>query len=185
MNAARLLALPALALALAACGEAKPTRIDELRGTYRGVGIGSEPRSIARVFGEERLSGPNEGIAPRGDEFVEIGGPASFASPCRAASPTLRYEHVSFAFCNGRVYFVLVAVDGARTRRGVSIGDSLDEVRRAYPSARCGEAPAGESLFGGQEWYPYCAVRTADERWVWFGRDPIKSIALARVRMPA
>ena len=181
INAIRPALLPLAAFAAAACGGSEqPKPLDEVRGTYRGVGIGSSEQAIARVFGEGAAD-ESEGIAPSGISFVEMGGPTSIAG-CAGIAPTvLRYERVSFLLCGAEAYVILVAESGARTRRGVSLGDDLDEVRRRYDDVECGDAPAGESLFGGQDTYPYCTVQVAKRRWLWFGRDPIKSIGVASV----
>ena len=178
INVVRVVLLPAAVL-LAACGGngVKPTSIDEVRGTYEHVGIGATVDEVRRVFGEQRFSGDNEGIAPRGADFVEIGGATSIPSVCGPPS-VLRYERVSFLFCNARVYTVIVAVEGAATRRGVAVGDPLDAARNRYRGLHCGDAPAGDALVGEHPTYPYCTGKIGG-RHVWFGRDPIASITIS------
>jgi hypothetical protein len=181
------LALVALAVILAGCGghAPKPTTINEQRGTYRGVGIGDRPETVFRVFGRVPLSGTDQPVTPLEDDFVAIGGATVIATPCKAIPPgtnrqaLLRYDHVSFLLCDGRVYAVIVAVKIARTLRGVAIGDGLDEVQRSYGRLSCGDAPYGEGFFGQQPSYPYCGGKLHAKRWIWFGRDPIRSITIS------
>jgi hypothetical protein len=161
-------------LALTSCGgkAARPTAIDELRGTYRGVGIGDTAAAVQRVFGHKPLSGHNEPLAPRKDDFVDIGGPTIIAGGC---GTNLRYDHVTFFICDGRVDGFIVAQSGAHTTQGVAIGDDAKKVRARYLQLTCGESP----FEGGS--YPYCSGQIAADRWLWFGRDPIRSITVATV----
>ena len=67
---------------------------------------------------------------------------------------------------------------GARTRAGVGIGDELERVRERYDRVQCGEAVAGEPLFGGEApMYRWCRA-LVDEVRVHFGGDPIESITM-------
>lgn len=176
-------------LALAGCGSSapSPTSIDEERGTYRGVGIGDRPAAIFRVFGRKPLSGTDEPVSPLKDDFVDIGGATVISTPkrCKGRAPgpsgvaTLRYDHVSFLLCDERVTGLIVAVQNARTLRGVAVGDDLSKVQRAYPRLACGKAPYGEGLSGEQPSYPYCGGKLRERRWIWFGRDPIRSITIS------
>jgi hypothetical protein len=95
----------------------------------------------------------------------------------------LRYDHVSFLLCDGRVYAFIIAVRNARTLRGVAIGGGLDEAQSSYARLSCGNAPYGESFFGEQPWYPFCGGMLRANRWVWFGRDPIRSITISTNRL--
>ena len=176
-------------LALVGCGSSAPasTSIDERRGTYRGVGIGDRPETIFRVFGRKPVSGTNEPISPLDDDFVDIGGATLISTPrrCRGTPPgagrveTFRYAHVSFLLCNDRVYALIVAVQNARTLRGVAVGHDLSNVQQAYSGLPCGKAPYGEGLFGEQPSYPYCGGKLREGRWIWFGHDPIRSITIS------
>jgi hypothetical protein len=163
----------ALSLVIAGCGaKAPPTAVDELGGTYRGVGIGDTTAEVERMFGHQRLSRQAEPIAPRKDDFVDIGGPTVIAGGC---GTNLRYDHVTFFVCHGRVDGFIVAQNGAHTKRGVAIGDDAEKARVRYPELNCGDSPSE----GGS--YAYCGGRIAARRWLWFGRDPIRSITVATV----
>jgi hypothetical protein len=166
-----------ISLVLPGCGgKAKPSLVDELRGSYRGVRIGDTAAAVQRVFGAEPLSGPNEPIAPREDDFTDIGGPTVIAGGC---GTSLRYDHVAFLMCKGHVIGFIVAEQGAQTRRAVGIHDAAHTVPARYPRLTCGSAP----LEGGS--YPYCGGRVASHRRLWFGRDPIRSITVAAVPLRA
>ena len=186
----RRLSLIVIFLALAGCGSTAPshTSIDEKRGTYRGVGIGDRPEQIFHVFGRKPISGTAEPVSPLKDDFVDIGGATVISSPCKGSLPgagrvtTLRYDHVSFLLCDDHVYALIVAVDNARTRRGVAVGDDLAEARQSYAALSCGKAPYGEGLLGEQPSYPYCGGKLRAARWLWFG-DPIRSITISTGRL--
>jgi hypothetical protein len=176
-------------LVLAGCGSnaRSPASIDEQKGTYHGVGIGDRPKAIFSVFGRKPLSGTDEPVIPLKDDFVDIGGAPAISPPprCKGNAPgtsgvsTLRYDHVSFLFCDARVFGFIVAVENARTMRGVAVGDDLSKVQQAYPGLSCGQAPYGEGLFGQRPSYPYCGGKLRARRWIWFGRDPVRSITLS------
>jgi hypothetical protein len=60
----------------------------------------------------------------------------------------------------------------------VSIGEPLQSVLGSYERSRCGEAVAGEPIFGGDTpMYGWCRARVAGAS-VFFGGDPIESITL-------
>jgi hypothetical protein len=135
----RLAAAALFLLAVTGCGEkARPPAVDELRGTYRGVGIGDTTAKVERVFGHESLSDYEEPLAPRKEDFVDIGGPTVIAGGC---GTKLRYGHVTFFVCDGRVDGFIVAQSGAHTTRGIAIGDDAKKARARYPQLTCGESP--------------------------------------------
>jgi hypothetical protein len=181
----------ASAAALAGCAEngPSPTHIDEKRGTYRGVGIGDRAEDVFRVFGRVPVSGTDKPVAPLKDDFVEIGGATLISTPCKGRAPgmsgiaTLRYDHVTFLLCDGRSHGFIVAVENARTLRGVGVGSDLRDAQAAYPRLRCGEASYGEALVGEPPSYPYCGGKIDGRRWIWFGRDPIGSITISTNRL--
>jgi hypothetical protein len=193
MVAARLICVSLLLAAAPACSVssspddlpvAQFDRIDEVRGTYGGVGIGDTRKDVWRVFGRRPPLGREEGFQPigAGDDFY---GPNHFPAESGYA-----YEDALFWFPVGDIHLgrgsplrgrqdevggFQVTARGARTLRGIEAGDSLEEAREAYPELDCGEAPAGDVAT-----YPYCSGRIAPERHIWFGGDPIMNISISR-----
>jgi hypothetical protein len=150
--------------------------IDEVRGTYRGVGIGDSPADVRRVFGPSGSSDLSEGLMPVGAHFAEDGGPMVVELPERLAADRqalLRYEDVSFLFFDGKVFAVVITEDGAATRRGVAIGHDINSVEDRYQTLTCGDAEPESGP------YPYCAGALKPDRHVWFGQNPIGSITMA------
>jgi hypothetical protein len=162
--------------------------IEEARGTYHGVGVGDDAAAVRRVFGGQAFAGPNEGITPTNADFVEVGGPTVVRTPCVPSQPkgssrsrvaTLRYDEVSFLFCDATVYALMVTAEDARTTLGLSMGDDLERATTLYARLKCGGAPSGD--YGT---YPYCAGPVASQRsnaslHVWFGEDPVGSITIS------
>jgi hypothetical protein len=72
------------------------------------------------------------------------------------------------------VYAFFITRPGTRTSRHVGIGSSLDEVRSAYPDARCAHHDGGEYVD-----YDYCRVHLGPHRWLWFGENPVRSVGLS------
>ena len=155
--------------------------IDEHRLSYRGVAMGATIAEIRRVFGEP---GGGEGFFPLGESFGEIGGAPAVANWPRGsrADPTvLRYHGVAFLVGPEGLFAFVVTERGARTRAGVAVGDPLAKAIRAY-GLGCVDQPYGEPLFGGETSTFRTCRGTVDRRIrIWFGRDPIRSITLARV----
>jgi hypothetical protein len=193
MAAARLFCVLLLVAGVTACSvssspselpSASFDQIDEVRGTYGGVGIGDGREDIWRVFGRQDPLGHEESFAPTG------AGEDFFGPNYIPAETGYAYEDVLFWFpvedihlgrgspLRGRqdeVAGFQVTARGARTLRGIEAGDTLEEARAAYPELTCGEAPAGDIAT-----YPYCSGRVAEERHIWFGGDPIANISVSR-----
>lgn len=166
---------------------AKFGRIDEVDGTYGGVGIGDSKEDVWRVFGQKGPAPRSAGLQPTGagEEFF---GPTSLS-----AETGYVYEDVAFWFpvedlhlgrgspLRGKqdeVGGFQVTARGAVTLRGIQAGDSLDEAKAAYPELECRDAPAGDIAT-----YPACTGRVGEERHIWFGGDPIVNISLSRSPM--
>jgi hypothetical protein len=150
--------------------------IDEIGGTYRGVGIGDSPADVRRVFGARDYADTSEGLMPVGAHFAKDGGPMVIELPERMGADRqalLRYEDVSFLFFDGKVFAVVVTADGAATARGVAIGHDIGSVKDRYETLTCGDAEPESGP------YPYCAGELAPLRHIWFGQDPIGSITMA------
>ncbi|MBA3331066.1 MAG: hypothetical protein H0T39_09380 [Actinobacteria bacterium] len=171
------------------CRDSRPGAvvIDENRGTYRGVGIGASPDAVRRVLGNKPFAGRDERWSPENaGSFFEVGGPNVLTPPCRPTTPRpggpsrlqlLRYPEVSFAFCDGRAFALMVIERHARTQAGLGVGDGLEDARTLYPGLRCGQAPSGDA---GR--YPFCVGRMRPRRSLWFGQDPIGSITVSTTR---
>ena len=181
MPSNRLLLGVLAAALLGGCGgddeAAAPRLLDERAGSYRGIHLGDGETEVRRRFG---APGEGEGFFPLGED-QDIGGPPAIRvwPPGSSSSKALRYEGVAFAVGSDGVYAIVVT-ELARTLRGVAVGDDLGRARRLY-RVGCGEGVAGERIGGGSMTYPTCKG-TIDERIrIWFGEDPIRSIAIARV----
>lgn len=148
--------------------------IDEQAGAYRGVRLGTSERRVIRAFGQPERS---PGFAPAGESPSRARVPASLpANPNRGG--LLKFRGVAFLGSpESGVYAFIVTQRGATTTRGVAIGDSLDVARSRY-DLRCTDVAGGESLLGGEEFYPSCRARLGRGIHIWFGGDPIRSITL-------
>jgi hypothetical protein len=150
--------------------------VDEQRGRYGDVRLGSSEADVRAAFGEP---GGGDGFFPL--EAESYRGPVSIASPGGRQPILLRYERVAFLVAPGRGVFALSVTDPeATTARGVRVGDPLDLVRENYEHVRCGKAVAGEAVSGGDPpTYAWCRMRL-DSVEVFFGDDPIESVTLTQ-----
>jgi hypothetical protein len=165
--------------------------IDDVRGTYQGVGVGDDAASVRRVFGQSPFAAMDEPLTPTNADFVDVGGPTVVSPPCKPATrrpggrsriALLRYDDASFLFCNGTVFALMVTASDARTTSGLGVGDELEKAQSLYADLTCGEAPSGDAGH-----YSYCAGVTASTRsgerlHVWFGEDPVASITVSTTR---
>jgi hypothetical protein len=153
--------------------------IDEVRGTYRAVGIGDSPADVRRVFGPREYADMSEGMMPVGVRFAAAGGPMVVELPEKPGADrqaVLRYADASFLFFDGKVFAVVVTREGAATSRGVAIGHDIGSVEERYRRLTCGDAEPESGP------YPYCAGALKPGRHVWFGQNPIGSITMATTR---
>jgi hypothetical protein len=168
---------------LAACGSDEPApapaaveeAIDVTGGTYRGIPLGGAPDDVRAALGPQEPAVEDEPTTPReGESF----GPWSIGSGSCGPDLALflRYERVAFGFDCGELRWVETNEPGVGTREGVAVGHPLAAVEPAYPEALCGTAGGGE-----YEEYPACSVKVAPKRYVWFGGDPIATIAIGAV----
>lgn len=169
-----------------------PFLINEKTGELGGVPLGGDPRDIERAFGTDlQDADPGRVAVPTGQEFGDIGGPGIVGRPVECTNGPYpipgngRRRRVSgflgvgvgFELCGGKIYFAMVTTEGARTVTGIHIGGPLNRAKHVH-GLRCGES--GDS-HRPANYFPYCAGEIAPGRWVWFGRDPIRSIAIATV----
>jgi hypothetical protein len=155
--------------------------VDERTGAISGVRFGDSSDEVHRRLGEPTDTKP--GFFPADADFT---GPPFIPSPrsdqaSRVPPEELHYEDKAFLVSpTAGVFSMAILAEGARTRTGVGVGDELGRVREAYQRVECGEAIAGEALFGGDTpTYPWCRAIVGDVR-VFFGEDPIESITLTR-----
>jgi hypothetical protein len=156
--------------------------IDENAGRLRGVRFGDTAREVRARLGEP--SDDADGFFPEGADFT---GPPAIPSPAsdqgsRVPPDNLHYEDTAYLVSpTVGVFSMAILADGARTRAGVGVGDELDRVRQRYDRVDCGEAIAGEPLFGDDyPTYTWCRAIVGDIR-VFFGDDPIASVTLTRL----
>jgi hypothetical protein len=158
-------------------GASERRTIDEIHGTYRGVGLDAHEREITAAFGRSPPLRSNP-VTPTGSDVTTLSLPTKGRCPNGKPTNFLRYRLVSFIVVNHRACEVFVTEDGAATQAGVAIGDELSEAEETYPQIDCGDEYAGEGLFGVEATEPYCAGRMAPRRFIWFGGDPINVILL-------
>ena len=138
--------------------------IDELNGTYAGVGLGS---ARARVI--ERFGRP---LSARPPAVTYSNAPSSLPSD---TGRDAIYADAGFTFVDGRVASFVVYGDRARTRRGVAIGDPLVRAREVYRADCRLEPTRGEA----GRISPRCQARVAPGLHLYFGGDPIGVIAVS------
>jgi hypothetical protein len=142
----------------------------------------SRPRSAAiRVFGPPvETASP---AAPLGADFYD-GGPLIQRNPpgYTRRPDLLRYEDVSILSTPTPygVHSIVIADPTAATQKGVGIGDPLADAKAAYPGL---ERRPGQSNDEHAPDTPHCTGKLADHRYIWFGNDPIRIIALSPTPM--
>lgn len=156
--------------------------IDEQAGRLRGISFGDTVAEVRARLGEP--SDDADGFFPEGADFT---GPPAIPSPAsdqgsRAPPGNLHYEDTAYLVSpTVGVFSMAILAEGARTRADVGVGDELERVRERYRRVDCGEAIAGEPVFGDDyPTYPWCRAIVGDIR-VFFGDDPIASVTLTRL----
>ena len=178
--------------------DSRPLRINERQGTVGGVGIGDGFDRLATMFGQPRDTTDDEarrGLPLRTD-YDRIGGPGYEDAPRRCTrrpapgppSPrkqgltSISYHGVAFDLCDGRVFYFIATAERSRTVHGVAIGQRLRTAKRMYPQLHCAWAP-GDRTDPPRPLYRYCSGRVFQHRYVWFGNDPIRSIAVSSANL--
>jgi hypothetical protein len=162
-------------------GDPEPVLIDERAGRLRGVVFGDTAPEIRARLGEP--TDDEDGFFPAGTDFT---GPPAIPSPAsdqgsRSPPEELHYDDTAYLVSpTAGVYSMAILAEGARTRAGIGVGDELDRVHEVYDRVDCGEAIAGEPLFGDDyPTYPWCRAIVGRVR-VFFGEDPIESVTITR-----
>jgi hypothetical protein len=176
-------AIAAAAVAIVSLSRGDDTRavvvVDERAGVLLGVRFGDTLQAVRRTRGVP--TDDAKGFFLEGSDFT---GPPSIPNPRsdpRVAPMPLHYENNAYLVSPTVGVFAMATLEStARTRIGVGVGDDLDLVRERYARVNCGEAVAGEALFGGETpKYPWCQALVGSVG-VFFGEDPIESITLLR-----
>lgn len=84
---------------------------------------------------------------------------------------------MSFVTNDRRVYVIMSSLRGTRTLRGVGVGDPLDDAQGKYSGLACHDASDAH----GTATFRYCNGKLAPGRFIYFGGDPIGTVATARV----
>jgi hypothetical protein len=151
--------------------------LDERRGTWRAIGIGSTRRDVQRALGRVRNGDP---LAPLGRNPLPTGVPPGPDTP-RGKTPgqVWRATDAALVAHRNRAWLLVISAQGVVTRRGVGIGDTLDEVRKAYPHFRCEVANKNTEYVQIE----FCTGRVAHRRYLWFGHDPVISVTVSEAAL--
>jgi hypothetical protein len=155
---------------------ARPIRVDPVAGSVASVRLGDTRAKAEARLGPAPPWNDEQSVEPLEEDWNEIGAPSGM--DYRGTPYVLRYPHTTVELENGRVIAIVTAERGARTPAGIGVGDALDAARDAYPALECWDA--AREGFGT---YPVCSGRVKAKRWLWFGEDPIRSIAIASRRL--
>jgi hypothetical protein len=147
--------------------------IKEIVGEYAGIRLGDSRQRVLSRFGKQPKNAPDSSefdhpyFIPSGVGTIDYGDVSVlFGEADQQRARTVNPGRVSDLAIYGR---------GARTKRGVGIGDSLGRVKSAYPDVRCIPYTSLEHDSRG----PSCSTRLAPRRYIYFGGDPITEIDLA------
>jgi hypothetical protein len=161
--------------------ETPPVLVDERQGVLHGVRFGDVEAEVRARLGEE--TDDRDGVFPEGADYT---GPPVIRPPktdlgSRIPPSELHYDDMAYLVSRTVGVFSMSTLEhGARTREGIGVGDALELVRELYGRTECGEAVAGEPLFGGDPpTYPWCRAIAGDTR-VFFGGNPVTSITMTR-----
>lgn len=169
-----------LSSVVGACGGTSPPRrwpVNEDRASYRGLRLGMSMAQARKVSGGAAVS-----VSGNWAPLSASGRSISFPVAAYRSWHEFKARDVGLASANGRLVGILAIKSGTYTKAGgVVIGDSLQAVMRAYRGARCSIAEYAESSLR----YPYCVGRLRPGRYLWFGGDPIDTIAIAAAPLGA
>ncbi len=153
-----------------------PLAVDGSAGHVGPVQLGGTLAEVLARLGPPVEDSRGGGFAPAGKlpSDVEADG-GSISIPGPPVSPEiLRYRHLAVMVVQDRVFAMVTDDAGARTPKGVGVGDPLGTVRASYRKA----ATCIPESSGGEFRSPaHCAVAVPAGH-LSFGGDPIKSIEL-------
>jgi len=175
---ARALLCVLAALALTGCGSTSARRaaaargpVVELTASYHGVRLGTPLARVAALLGPPLKRHDSPYLQPRdAPPFLPEDNPGEYV-----------YPDVNVTFVAARVASLTVYGREAATSLGVRLGGALAQVPMTYAASavRC-LGPRG----GSQPLDAGCQVTLGPDRFLYFGGDPIRSIALS-ARSPA
>jgi hypothetical protein len=152
--------------------------IDELAGSYKHVALGDPRNAAIHAFGQPAGTG-NPAHPSNAD-----GWPISLKNPPGyLEKPDFEnYDGVTFLSTPtpAGIHSIVISDPRAATTKGVGIGDALAKARHLYPTLHCAKA---RTMSEGDVAPAYCAGRLAKNRYIWFGNDPIRVIALSPTSM--
>jgi len=151
------------------------------------VGIGDSPQRVRAVLGRPGHSGGNDPVVPLDHDFLSEGfQAANLEAVSQPDGHALRYGDAIFVTCKRRsrcrrtIGAFVVTADGARTSRGVAIGQSINRAKQSY-RLHCEDTGGGESAT-----IVYCSGPLSAERYIsfsgekgLFGSPNIASIAVS------
>ena len=162
-----------------------PGVLDARSGTYLGAGIGDTREVLRRSLGDGRAFDPTARLA------VGLRTPSSHTT----VDPTLdvAYDGFTLSFTRRpggvtRVRELTVSVPGARTRRGLRVGDPLERTTRSYPDARCDLRAAGVDGIAGGDLMPrepLCLFGESECVVIQAAGDPIHTLAAVDLTQPS
>jgi len=158
-----------------------PRVLDVEAGTFRGVAIGQSRAAAVRVAGRLPRQPRDGGHEPLDSDFYEDGTPSTWSPPGEGRpSGSLRYRQRSILISRQpqrRVFGFILTDPRSETSEGIGIGDTLADARQVYSGLRC------DVVNGGTEYtnFPACRVKIGARRYLGFGQDPVRSIALMTV----
>ena len=166
---------------------ASSATIDEKAGTYGGAGLGSSADDVEDAHGPNTVRGSKAGI-PRDADVAFVDAPFGgrtiwgycyddacffFYDPGAIldSSPSLNAVPP-----DATVSQIDIASPGAATLRGIEVGDPIADVADAYPELTC-----GSETYDDYGPFERCTGQVAEDRWIWFGGDPVNVISLGSV----
>jgi hypothetical protein len=150
-----------------------PATIDDVAGTFRGVGVGDQVSAVRQRLGAPvpaRIPARGFGT-PLGESRADFVGPSSSDTDL-----TWRYRGLAILVAGDRTQQLIITDHSAETPEGVGVGDSLSLATREYRHVTCDGELTGSDTVNPS--YPYCSGHVAGRTGITFYGDPIESITL-------